>query len=78
LRDVLLIDNNAIQLRVRETVLRHAAFLSLVPARARALSFVWLLPAPVKVILTDHLMSGTSGLVFVRQARELCPTFPSW
>ena len=28
------------------------------------------------MILTDHIMPGTSGLVFVRQVRELCPDIP--
>jgi CheY-like chemotaxis protein len=75
--DVLLIDDNAVQLRVRESVLRDAGISVWCASSAEeALAFLRLLSAPVKAILTDHVMPGASGSDFVRQLRRLCPQVP--
>jgi CheY-like chemotaxis protein len=75
--DVLLIDDNAIQLRVRESVLRDAG-LSVIRAGSADEALVRLrsLPAGVKVIVTDHVMPEGNGSVFVRQLRRFCPSVP--
>lgn len=75
--DVLLIDDNATQLRVRESVLRDAG-LSVARASSadEALARLRSLPATVKVIVTDHVMPDGNGSVFVRQLRKFCPTVP--
>jgi CheY-like chemotaxis protein len=40
------------------------------------LAFLRSLPVDVKIIVTDHVMPGTSGSIFVRHVRELCPSVP--
>jgi CheY-like chemotaxis protein len=75
--DVLLIDDNAIQLRVRESVLRDAG-LSVARASSadEAIDRLRSFPAGVKVIVTDHVMPEGNGSVFVRQLRRFCPRVP--
>lgn len=75
--EVLLIDDNAIQLRIRETVLRDAGISVACAGSAEdALAFLRSLPARVQVIVTDHVMPGASGSVFVTRLRQLCPRVP--
>lgn len=75
--DVLLIDDNAIQLRVRESVLRDVG-LSVVRASSadEALACFRSSLAGVKVIVTDHLMREGNGSVIVRQFRKFWPSVP--
>jgi CheY-like chemotaxis protein len=75
--DVLLIDDNAIQLRVRESVLRDAG-LSVARASSadEALARLRSLPAGVKVIVTDHVMPEGNGSDFVRHLRKFSPSVP--
>ena len=75
--DVLLIDDNAIQLRVRETVLRDAG-LSVARATSadEALACLRSSPAGVKVIVTDHVMPEGNGSTFVRQLRKFSRSVP--
>ena len=75
---VLLIDDDPIQLRVREAVLKDAGLS--VDVATSADSALALLRSTsgsaVGVIVTDHIMPGTSGAVFVRQLRGLRPGIP--
>lgn len=75
--DVLIIDDNAVQLRVRESVLCEAG---ISVARANfgeeALARLRSLPATVKVIVTDHVMPEANGPDFVRQLRKFYPSVP--
>lgn len=77
-RRVLLIDDDPIQLRVREAVLREAGLL--VDVATTADSALALLRSSsgetVGAIVTDHIMPGTSGAVFVNRLRELRPSIP--
>ena len=69
---ILLIDDNAIQAATRQTILRRAGYFVIAvlnPVRAldqfRADDF----PAPIKLVITDHLMPGMTGSEFVRELR---------
>ncbi len=70
MRHILLIDDNPLQLKVRETVLRQAGFLVSVATTAEsALATLRVLPDRVGLIITDHLMPGCVGSELVRQIR---------
>ena len=75
---VLLIDDDPIQLRVREAVLREAGVP--VDVATTADSALALLRSgssdSIGAIVTDHIMPGVSGAVFVRSLRELKPGIP--
>jgi CheY-like chemotaxis protein len=75
--DVLLIDDNAVQLCVRESVLCDAG-LSVARASSgeEAIARLRSFPATVKVIVTDHVMPEANGPSFVRQLREFDPSVP--
>lgn len=77
--EILLIDDNPTQLRVREAVLHDAGFsISSANTADEALAQLRLPDAGKRfsVIVTDHIMPGDSGAVFVRQLRELHPNIP--
>jgi CheY-like chemotaxis protein len=77
-RRVLLIDDDPIQLRVREAVLREAGLP--VDVATTAESALALLRTStgnvIGAIVTDHIMPGISGAIFVRQLRDLKPDVP--
>jgi len=75
--EVLLIDDNLAQLRIREVVLR-AAGISVACASTAVEAFAFLRPvaSKVDVTVTDHVMPGVNGSVFVRQLHELRPHVP--
>lgn len=68
---VLLIDDNALQLSVRETVLRNAGFTVCVATTAEsALATLRILGARITLVITDHVMPGRNGAQFVRELRQ--------
>lgn len=70
LRPILLVDDNPLQLKVRETVLRQAGFqVSVATTAESALATLRGLPDRVGLIITDHLMPETNGSELVRQIR---------
>ncbi len=70
MRQVLLVDDNSLQLGVRETVLRNAGFLVAIATTAEsALATLRILGDAIGVVVTDHVMPGCSGSEFVRQVR---------
>jgi len=70
LRQILLIDDNPLQLKVRETVLRQAGFqVSVATSAESALAILRVLPDHIGLVITDHLMPGCSGAELVRQMR---------
>lgn len=76
---VLLIDDSAAQLHVREAVLKGAGFSVLTATTAeQALARLRepALAASLGVIVTDHIMPGASGADFVRQLRLVNPSVP--
>ena len=74
---VLLIDDNPIQLRVRETILRGAGFqVSIATTAEGALAVLRTAANKFGVIVTDHVLPGASGAEFVRELRSVDPTTP--
>lgn len=70
---VLLIDDNPVQLRIREQVLRGAGFeVSIATSAETALALLrTAVGKNVGAVVTDHIMPGLSGADFVRRLREL-------
>lgn len=72
LPQILLIDDNPLQLKVRETVLRQAGFqVSVATTADSALAILRVLSGNIGLIITDHLMPGCSGSELVRQIRAM-------
>jgi DNA-binding response OmpR family regulator len=77
LRPILLIDDNPLQLKVRETVLRQAGFqVSVATSAESALATLRALPDRIGLVITDHLMPGCNGAELVRRIRELRIALP--
>jgi len=73
MKTVLLVDDNAVQLTMREMVLRNAAIECHVATSAQ--SALALLRSRsgqnnIGAVVTDHLMPGMDGVEFVRQFRS--------
>ncbi len=74
---VLLIDDNPVQLRVRETILRSAGFqVSIATTAESALSLLRVAANKFGVIVTDHILPGASGADFVRELRRVDAATP--
>ncbi len=68
---VLLIDDNPLQLKVRETVLCSAGFTVCVATTAEsALATLRVLGERIGLVITDHVMPGHDGAQFVRELRK--------
>jgi DNA-binding response OmpR family regulator len=79
LPEVLLIDDSPIQLSVREAVLESAGFSVLTAGSAEQALALLEDPAvttDLKVIVTDHVLPGASGVSFVRAVRSLNTSVP--
>ena len=79
MKTVLLVDDNAVQLTMREMVLRNAAIECHVATSAQ--SALALLRSRsgqnnIGAVVTDHLMPGMDGVEFVRQFRSFNPETP--
>ena len=78
-RAVLLVDDNAIQAAVRQTILKRHGFdvyVALSPTRALEQFAAADFPVEIGVVLTDHLMPGMNGAQFVARLRQLYPHLP--
>lgn len=77
--EILLIDDDPAQLCVREAVLRQAGF-SIFTATTAAEAENQLRDPKVstepRLIITDHMLPGASGAVFVRELRRLNARVP--
>lgn len=74
---VLLIDDNPTQLKVREMVLRGAGFTVSVATNAgSALSLMRATGNHYRAVITDHLLEGHTGVDFVRELRDFNPEVP--
>ncbi len=76
---ILLVDDNAVQAVVRQTILRRCGYFvitALNPARAleqlRHGDFL----TEIRLIVTDHLMPGMSGNRFAAEIRKILPNIP--
>jgi DNA-binding response OmpR family regulator len=79
LPEILVIDDNPTHLSVREAVLSGAGF-SVITAESAEQALDILkdrrTSKGLRAILTDHVLPGASGDVFVRQFRNLSPSVP--
>lgn len=74
---ILLVDDNPIQLSIREAVLRNAGFqVSVATTPESALATLRVLPQHISAVVTDHLMPGCSGADLVREIRSFNPRLP--
>jgi CheY-like chemotaxis protein len=75
---VLLIDDNPVQLRAREAVLRNAGFEThIATTQESALALLRSKAADgLGAIVTDHIMPGRGGGEFVRSLRDVRPDVP--
>ncbi|MGC2322589.1 MAG: response regulator [Terriglobales bacterium] len=75
---ILLIDDNPVQLRAREAVLRNAGFTThIATTQEGALALLRSEAAQrLGAIITDHIMPGSSGADFVRAMRAAKPGIP--
>ncbi len=73
LNSILLIDDNPLQLRIREQVLRGAGFeVSIATSAETGLALLrTTVGKKVGVVVTDHIMQGLSGADFVRRLRQV-------
>ncbi len=77
MRQVLLIDDNPLQLTVREAILRDAGFqVSVATTAESALATLRVLPDRIGVVVTDHIMPGCSGSELVREIRSVNTWLP--
>ena len=71
LSEVLLVDDNPLQLKVREAVLKKAGFrVCVATTAADALALLRALADRVGVVVTDHVMPQCSGSQLVRAIRQ--------
>jgi CheY-like chemotaxis protein len=76
---ILLIDDNAVQAAIRQTILKRAGYYviaALNPVRALEQFKEDALPCRVSAVITDHIMPGMTGSQFVTELRKLEPTLP--
>ena len=76
---LLLIDDDPVQLGVREAVLRRAGFtVSIATTAEGAMAVMRSQPLAdnLRVIITDHIMPGATGAEFVRALRLVNPVVP--
>jgi CheY-like chemotaxis protein len=70
---ILLIDDNAVQAAIRQTVLKRAGYFVIAvlnPVRALEQFQSNEFPAEIRLVITDHLMPGMTGSEFVRELRK--------
>ncbi|HEX4156553.1 MAG TPA: response regulator [Acidobacteriaceae bacterium] len=76
---ILLIDDNAVQAATRQTILRRAGYFVIAvlsPQRALEQFRNNEYPAPIDLIITDHIMPGMTGSQFITHLREFQPNVP--
>ncbi len=76
---ILLIDDNAVQAATRQTILKRAGFFVIAvlsPERALEQYRSHEFPAPIDLIITDHIMPGMTGSEFVREIRSFDTEVP--
>lgn len=76
---VLLVDDDPVQVAARQAILQQAGFAVSVSTNATAALAVLrsgLTAGKIDAVLTDHVMPGVNGDVFVRQLRAVDPHIP--
>ena len=74
---VLMVDDDPVQLRIRESVLRLAGIeVNLASNAESALELLRSRDSEIGVVITDHLLPGMQGADLVRELRCLNPSLP--
>ena len=74
---VLIVDDDSTQLRVREAILRNAGLVVHIATNAEsALAFLRSVGDKIGVVVTDHFLSGRTGVDLVRELRSIAPLMP--
>ena len=74
---VLMVDDDHGQLRIRESVLRSAGLeVNLATNAEGALEILRSKGREIGVVITDHLLPGLNGVDLVRELRHLDPSMP--
>jgi DNA-binding NtrC family response regulator len=74
---ILLVDDDPIQVRIREAILRDAGFrVTIAMSAEAALDIVRDRPDGIRAIVTDHILPGASGAEFVRMVRNVHADIP--
>jgi len=74
---ILIIDDNPVQLSIREAVLRDAGFqVSIATTGPGGLALLRAASPPFQAIVTDHVMPKVSGDDFVRELRNVDTGIP--
>ncbi|MGD0972935.1 MAG: response regulator [Candidatus Korobacteraceae bacterium] len=74
---ILLIDDNATQLGVREAILRASGFAVAIATSAEsALALLHSAPRQFGLVISDHFLTGATGVDIVRQVRTFLPQIP--
>jgi len=76
---ILLIDDNAVQAATRQAILKRAGYFviaDLSPQRALEQFRNSEFPEDIDLVITDHIMPGMNGSVFVKELRASHPNLP--
>ena len=74
MKQVLLIDDDPTQLRVREMILRGSGFgVSVATSAESAMAVLRTIGSRVGLVITDHILPGAPSSEFVRELRQAAP-----
>ena len=77
MKQILLIDDDATQLTVRESIFRASGFSVAIATNAEsALALLRVEPRKFGLIISDHFLTGATGVDIVRQVRSFLPEIP--
>ena len=77
MKQILLIDDNVTQLGVREAILRASGFdVAFAASAESAVALLRSAPLQFGLIISDHFLTGVTGVDVVRQVRSFLPLIP--
>jgi DNA-binding response OmpR family regulator len=77
LKQILLIDDDATQLGVREAILRASGFAVAIATSAESgIALLRVAPRQFGLIISDHFLAGATGVDIVRRVRSFLPQIP--
>jgi DNA-binding NtrC family response regulator len=77
LKDILLIDDSATQLRLRETILRDSGYVVDIATEVEsAVKLLHASPERFGLVISDHLLQGATGVDVVTRIRSFLPKIP--
>ena len=77
MKQILLIDDSATQLRLRETILRDSGFtVDIATSIDSAMKLLRAYPERFGLVISDHLLQGATGVDVVTRIRTFLPHMP--